>query len=325
MRRNIFFIAFALAICFCAMSSQAQAQATRTWVSGVGDDANPCSRTAPCKTFAGAYSRTAACGEIDVLDPGGFGTVTISKGIKIDGGGGEAGQVASILAAGGVNGVNVNNTDATCNKVTLRNLDINGIAPIASGGGGTGVNVTAGSFLSLENVDIENFVNQCLNFQPATGSVFVAYNTNFENCRGGGIIVSATSGTSRGNIERSTIQRNGFPGPASGIKAGANALINVHNSMISQNGAGGATTGGIDSSVASANVSVDLCTIANNFGFGVHSGSSSTMRIANSSIQLNTGVGMLADGGGQMLTANNNWLGGNGGGDGARTGLMTIQ
>jgi hypothetical protein len=69
-------------------------QATRTWVSGVGDDANPCSRTAPCKTFAGAISKTAAGGEIDALDPGGFGALTITKSITLDGGGG---QVASIL------------------------------------------------------------------------------------------------------------------------------------------------------------------------------------------------------------------------------------
>ena len=324
MRRTIFFVVVAFAISFCAMTSQAQAQATRTWVSGVGDDANPCSRTAPCKTWPGAISKTAACGEIDALDPGGFGTVTITKGIKIDGGGGEAGQVASILAVG-VPGVTVNNTDPTCNKVTLRNLDINGIVGSPSGSGTIGVNFLAGAYLSLENVDIENFSQQCLNFQPSTGAAFTAYNTNFENCQGGGIIVSAGSGTSRGNIEKSTIHRNGFPGPASGLKAGANALVNIHNSMVSQNGAGGSTTGGIDTSVASANISVDLCTIANNFGFGVHSGSSSTMRIANSSIQLNTGVGMLADGGGQMLTGNNNWLGGNGGGDGARTGLMSVQ
>ena len=72
----------------------AHAQATRTWVSGVGDDANPCSRTAPCLTFAGAISKTAAGGEIDALDPGGFGMLTITKSITIDGGGG---QVASML------------------------------------------------------------------------------------------------------------------------------------------------------------------------------------------------------------------------------------
>src|SRR5262245_23923450 len=58
--------------------TSAFAQATRTWVSGVGNDANPCSRTAPCKTFAGAISKTAIGGEIDALDPGGYGTITIT-------------------------------------------------------------------------------------------------------------------------------------------------------------------------------------------------------------------------------------------------------
>src|ERR1700748_3775118 len=74
-------IAFAITVMITA--APAQAQATRTWVSGVGDDANPCSRTAPCKTFAGAISKTAAGGEINVLDPGGFGGVTITKAITI--------------------------------------------------------------------------------------------------------------------------------------------------------------------------------------------------------------------------------------------------
>src|SRR2546427_5716848 len=95
-----------------AFASLAQAQATRTWVCGVGDDVNPCSRTAPCKTFAGAISKTAAGGEIDVLDPGGFGTVTITKSITIDGSGG---GFASILASG-TNGINVN--AATTDVVT---------------------------------------------------------------------------------------------------------------------------------------------------------------------------------------------------------------
>src|SRR5215475_14700202 len=82
-------------------SAPAQAQATRTWVSGVGDDANPCSRTAPCKTFAGAISKTAPRGEINVLDPGGFGAVTITKAITIDGSGG---QIAGVLVSG-TNGI----------------------------------------------------------------------------------------------------------------------------------------------------------------------------------------------------------------------------
>ena len=97
-------------------STPARAQASRTWVSGVGDDANPCSRVAPCKTFAGAISKTAPGGEIDCLDPGGFGAVTITKSITIDCG---AGQVGSILAAG-TNGINV--SAAATDIVRIRNL-----------------------------------------------------------------------------------------------------------------------------------------------------------------------------------------------------------
>src|SRR3954453_1907794 len=83
-----------------AMSAIASAQATRTWVSGVGDDVNPCSRTAPCKTFAGAISKTFINGEIDALDAGGFGTVTIIKSITIDGNGFGGGILASGSPAG---------------------------------------------------------------------------------------------------------------------------------------------------------------------------------------------------------------------------------
>src|ERR1700689_779274 len=104
-----------------------EAQATRTWISGVGDDGNPCSRTAPCKTFAGAISKTATGGEIDVLDPGGFGAVTITKPITIDG---NPGAIGGLLVSG-TNGSTIN-SNPTPGAVILRNLDINGI--------GTGIN-----------------------------------------------------------------------------------------------------------------------------------------------------------------------------------------
>src|SRR5215471_7603026 len=115
----------ALLVAGLATASVAQAQAPRTWVSGVGDDANPCSRTAPCKTFAGAISKTANNGEIDVLDPGGFGAVTITKSITIDGRPVEAGVLVS-----GTNGIVVAATAS--DKVILRGLDFNG--------SGTGIN-----------------------------------------------------------------------------------------------------------------------------------------------------------------------------------------
>src|SRR5579862_7232404 len=106
-----------------AVSSSARAQATRTWVSGVGDDANPCSRTAPCKTFTGAISKTAPAGEIDALDPGGFGAVTITKSITIDGGGG---VIAGVLVSGtNAITIDVGNND----QVTIRNMRIDGLGP----------------------------------------------------------------------------------------------------------------------------------------------------------------------------------------------------
>ena len=128
------------------------AQATRTWVSGVGDDANPCSRTAPCKTFAGAISKTAAAGEINVLDPGGFGGVTITKSITISSESFEAGVLVS-----GTNAIVIN--AAAADIVILRGLDIEGLGTGLSGirwlGGGIRLNVaTKGSdSRKLEKLD----------------------------------------------------------------------------------------------------------------------------------------------------------------------------
>src|SRR6266849_9049249 len=105
---------------FCVFTPFAHAQATRTWVSGVGDDANPCSRTAPCKTFAGAISKTAAAGEIDCLDPGGFGALTITKSITLN----CSATLGSVLVSG-TNGIVI--TAATTDNVVLRNIQIQGI------------------------------------------------------------------------------------------------------------------------------------------------------------------------------------------------------
>ncbi|HEY0613994.1 MAG TPA: right-handed parallel beta-helix repeat-containing protein [Candidatus Elarobacter sp.] len=318
MNRNFFFFAFfAFAICFVALTSQAQAQASRTWVSGTGDDVNPCSRTAPCKTFAGAISKTADCGEIDALDPAGYGAITITKGIKIDGGGGEAGQVASILVSG-TPGVNVSNSSATCHFVVLRNLDINGIQS-----GTTGVNVTssstAGNSVSLENVDVENFTGQCVDVE-ATGKQNVQlYNVNLENCTAGGIksnTIATGGGVNRVNIAKSTIMRNGGPG----VWASANSDVTVYLSLISGNGNNGALA-----DAATAKLFLHDSNISNNQGAGVHSTNSAITSVTQSSLAYNNGFGFLADVGGQILTGNNNWLNGNASGDGARTGLLTTQ
>src|SRR5438093_13073081 len=117
-RITVFARALGMFVLAATVASPAAAQASRTWVSGVGDDVNPCSRTAPCKTFAGAISKTATGGEIDALDPAGYGAVTITKAITIDGG---RGQVASVLVAG-TNGIVAQ--AGTSDLVTLRRLPL---------------------------------------------------------------------------------------------------------------------------------------------------------------------------------------------------------
>lgn len=131
-----------------AQYGTAAAQAARTWVSGVGDDANPCSRTAPCKTFAGAISKTAAAGEINCLDPGGFGAVTITKAITISCESGTAGVLVS-----GTNGIVVNVSSADI--VQLKGLDIDGFGP--SAGSLAGVAMLGGGNLTVQDSIIYGF------------------------------------------------------------------------------------------------------------------------------------------------------------------------
>src|SRR6201988_1617743 len=102
-------------------AAPAQAQATRTWVSGVGDDVNPCSRTAPCKTWAGAISKTANGGEIDALYPGGFGAVTITEAITPDGGGGHV----SAVRVEGTNGIVM--AAGAADVIILKNIRFQGL------------------------------------------------------------------------------------------------------------------------------------------------------------------------------------------------------
>src|SRR5947209_8865765 len=155
---------------FLLASVMMNAQASRTWVSGVGDDANPCSRTAPCKTFAGAISKTAAGGEIDALDPAGYGALTITKAITIDGGGG---QVASVLVSG-TNGIVVQ--AGPSDVVILRNLRFNGI-----GTGINGIRWLSGKSLTVENCDIFGFTTNGIDIAKSDGGKAPILNTVSSN------------------------------------------------------------------------------------------------------------------------------------------------
>jgi hypothetical protein len=302
----------AVALSFGVMTTAAQAQATRTWVSGVGDDANPCSRTAPCKTFAGAVSKTADCGEIDALDPAGYGAVTLTKGIKIDGGGGEAGQVASILAPSGGIGIVVNNSSSACPMNVIRNLDINGV-----GAAIIGINVVAGGTLALENVDIENFTQQCVRLQPSTAVGLTAYNTNFERCGQGGLVTSTTTGTERVVITHSHFSKNtGAAGIGTGVIVGTNSKVAIIDSDIANNIGGGVTVGG-----TAAFLQLQHVMISNNQAFGVRTSTGGLVTMSDSSVVFNNGPGLDTSLGGTINTWNNNYVNQNNP-DGARSGTI---
>jgi hypothetical protein len=260
---------FAVCLLVLAATSLAQAQATRTWVSGVGDDANPCSRTAPCKTFAGAISKTATCGEISVLDPGGFGAVTITKSITING----EGTLAGILAAG-TNGVIVN--AAASSIVYLKNIDINGACT-----GINGIRYLAGAALIVEKCRIYGFTNFGIDVNKTAGGFLSVTTSAVSNCTAGGIVSTTTAGTVRADIDNTKAFdcTNGF-------KAGSNSMFTLKDCVASGCGTAGyladTATGvmNLDSCVATHNqngvqatnaglVRIGACTVANNIGKGL--------------------------------------------------------
>jgi hypothetical protein len=277
-------------------SGIAQAQASRTWVSGVGDDANPCSRTAPCKTFAGAISKTAVGGEIDALDPGGFGAVTITKAVTIDGGGG---QVASVLV-NGTNGILVS-APAT-DVVTLRNLSINGI-----GGGTNGIRFLGGKALHIEHCSISNFTNHGIDIEPsAGGQVFVLDTVSRDNAQSG-IRSIATVTKVFVAIDKSRFENNAY-----GVWAGDFSRFAVRDSDASGNNIGFIA----QASVGDVVLSIANSTAANNLSTGVQAGGGSTLsvvRLTGVALFSNATNGMVLGQNGSIVSFGNNYNSGVGG------------
>ncbi len=198
-------------------AASVQAQATRTWVSGVGDDANPCSRTAPCKTFAGAISKTAAGGEINVLDPGGFGAVTITKAITIRSDHVEAGVLVS-----GTNGIIVN-AGAT-DQVVLEGLDFEGL-----GTGLAGVRVTSGAVVYVTRCTIHDFSGNGIDMLSSTANsrVFVKDSNITQN--GGGVNIQGNGVGNIGSVSNTLLDGN----TTFAVRAsGAGNVVGVVNSIL---------------------------------------------------------------------------------------------
>lgn len=264
-------------------ASPAAAQATRTWVSGVGDDANPCSRTAPCKTFPGAISKTAAGGEIDCLDPGGFGTVTITKSITLD-----CRETEGSILASGVTGVVVNGANIS---VVLRGLSINGAGTTP---GTTGVRILQAQSVTIEDSYIFGFGSgsaRGVSIDSTSSNVqLFVNNTTINNNTGGGIVVQPSTGFSAGaDLNNVRLLGNGVAGLALSTASGATALsATIVNSQIA--GGGVAGTSGVVAKAPSgtATIIIKSSSISGNPVYGINSnGAGAAVRVGDTALTNN--------------------------------------
>jgi hypothetical protein len=264
------------ALCLYLPASSAQAQATRTWVSGVGDDVNPCSRTAPCKTFAGAISKTAAAGEINCLDPGGFGAVTITKSISID-----CSEVFASVLVSGTNGIVISGAGI---KVVLRNLDIQGI-----GTGINGVSVLAAAEVIIDHCRIAEFTSAAIRVAGGSDMLGQILDTTIIQVPSG-IVVGTSSGTANFSVKNARIDNTS----SAAVQTVAGGNVSVVESLIT-NASGSALVSGAAMYVAGS--MIDKTGVAFNAGAGA------TMFVSNNDVT-NTGVAFLTTG--TISSAGNN-------------------
>jgi hypothetical protein len=257
-----------------ALASLANAQATRTWVSGVGDDVNPCSRTAPCKTYAGAISKTAKDGEISTLDPGGFGAVTITKSITINGTHGQGyGSILAALTTGVI--INITDVNDIRKTVRLRTLDINGASS-----GTDGIRINSALKVYVEDTVIDGFTNRGINDirTNANGQLYVS-DSKIRNTTQSGLVALPTApGNIIAMINNTSVQGSGSN---SGIVFSGNVKGVVRNAFVTGNSSSGFFADGssemtIESSVSSHN------------GTGITATSPAIVRLFSSTVTNNT-------------------------------------
>lgn len=273
----------------CALlgTTMLHAQASRTWVSGVGDDANPCSRTAPCKTWAGAISKTAPGGEIDALDPGGFGALTITKAITLDGGGG---QVASVLVSG-TNGIVV--AAQPNDVVIIRNIRFDGLLGGPSTAGLAGIRFISGKDLNVENCIIFGFGNTGIDIELGASGTAHIINTIIKNigtcsaagcltAQGDGIFASTSAGLVKVAIDNSQIMVTSN----NGVEAGSNSRITINRSLISAANGSDVLSGG---SGGTSILSIDYSDLVDGNN-GITTGNGSSAVVSHSTIANNSGT-----------------------------------
>jgi hypothetical protein len=270
-------------------STLAHALAAQTWVSGVGDDANLCTRPSPCKTFAAALAKTAARGDIFVLDPAGYGVLTITKPISIV----ADGFTGGVLAAGlGTIGIVINIPSATAaDVVVLRGLDINGV-----GTGQWGIHIVSAGAVHIESSRIYGFTSDGIRADQPTANSRLFVRDTYVHHTFNGLLVGQTV---RASVDGFRSEHNQV-----GIQGTQSAKIHIRNSVLSINAFGVVANDTTRTMVRST-------TLGQNADSGVYvSGPGVVVRLGNNTIAGNT-IGMRAPNGGQIISFGNNHVHGN--------------
>jgi hypothetical protein len=210
----------------CTAPVQAQ---TRVFVAAQGSDANPCSFALPCRTFQHAHDTVAAGGEIDVLDPAGYGALTINKSISIQGHG-----FSGITApAGNAISISAGATD----KINLRGLLIDGL-----GTGNHGISFLAGGSVEIQDSVVRNFADVCIDAEPAGSAVLLISGTHVSLAGGltEGIFVRPSgAGTVAGVFDRLVVENNSGPGiDIVGDNSTGTVNFTISNSVVANNNNG---------------------------------------------------------------------------------------
>ncbi|MEA2904637.1 MAG: hypothetical protein QOI12_2024 [Alphaproteobacteria bacterium] len=288
----------------------AQAQTARTFISANGLDANDCARPRPCRTLQVAYDKTNIGGEINMLDPAGYGPVIITHSISIVNDG--VGSAGILVPAGGpTSGVGIVINAGPEDEINLRGLVIEGI-----GVGFTGIQFNTGKSLTIQNCVVRNMNVYGLDFRP-TGSSKLSISDCFvmHNAQHGIIIRPQGSGSAFATFNRVESSYNSegfylFGGSVSGpIDATATNCVAAGNDF-----AGFHTDN--DGSPVRLTV-VDSVSAYN--GAGIHiSDLDSRARVGGTTVTGN-GVGWQATGGGIIETYGDNFVHGNAVGEGTMT------
>ena len=313
MTKIAFVFALVVSVLVCLLpAAPAQAAAARTFVSAAGSDANNCANVAtPCRHFAAAYAATAPNGEIFVLDPANYGSLTITGPVSIEGH-----DWASVAPPTDGNAITINANPG--DSINIRGVSLNGTGIT---GNTNGIVFNSGGSLTVTDCVVQNFTTTNIGdptkgngilLQPTAGTInFSIVNTIVRNNGYVGISYLLLSGTAAANgaIDRAVVTNNKYGIAIETPVGSGSTAVAISNSIADSNSLSGIE---IISGSAALAVSIDNTSSSGN-GAGIQASNSPNVYLGRSVITANSGDGITnATGANTFYTYQDNRINGNG-------------